>query len=139
MTKTVPKITIKELRARHNLSQEKFAESVGTTAQTVSAWEKNQLSISPKNMVRICKKYHIQSSDLYGIWYFFTVKLEFNSSLRLWKEQTMNELERTALNEILRTVTYIAEKLDELDSKISSNDSQVLEHQENWVSFPCSE
>ena len=27
----------------------------------------------------------------------------------------MNELERTALNEILRTVTYIAEKLDELE------------------------
>lgn len=25
----------------------------------------------------------------------------------------MNELERTALNEVLRTVTYIAEKLDE--------------------------
>ena len=29
----------------------------------------------------------------------------------------MNELERTALNEILRTVTYIAEKLDELDAR----------------------
>ena len=43
----------------------------------------------------------------------------------------MNELERTALNEILRTVTYIAEKLDELDSKISLSDSQALEHQEN--------
>ncbi|VSO30262.1 Uncharacterised protein [Streptococcus pneumoniae] len=28
----------------------------------------------------------------------------------------MDELERTALNEILRTVTYIAEKVDELDS-----------------------
>ena len=27
----------------------------------------------------------------------------------------MNELERTALNEIMRTVTYIAEKLDELE------------------------
>ena len=27
----------------------------------------------------------------------------------------MNELERTALNEILRTVTYIAEKLDEVE------------------------
>ena len=39
----------------------------------------------------------------------------------------MNELERTALNEILRTVTYIAEKLDELDSKISLsiNDNQA--------------
>ena len=39
----------------------------------------------------------------------------------------MNELERTALNEILRTVTYIAEKVGELDSKISLNDSQVPE------------
>ena len=47
------------------------------------------------------------------------------------KEGNMNELERTALNEILRTVTYIAEKLDELDSKISLNDSQALEHQES--------
>lgn len=31
----------------------------------------------------------------------------------------MNEIERTALNEIMRTVTYIAEKLDELDIKVS--------------------
>lgn len=67
MTEVVPKITIKELRARHNLTQEEFAKSVGTTPQTVSAWERNQLSISPKNMVTICNKYHIQSSDLYGI------------------------------------------------------------------------
>lgn len=42
----------------------------------------------------------------------------------------MNELERTALNEILRTVTYIAEKLDELDSKIILDNPQNLEHQE---------
>ena len=41
------------------------------------------------------------------------------------RSRKMNELERTALNEILRTVTYIAEKVDELDSKISLNDSQV--------------
>lgn len=39
----------------------------------------------------------------------------------------MNELERIALNEILRTVTYIAEKVDEIDSKISLTDSQVPE------------
>ena len=31
------------------------------------------------------------------------------------RRRKMNELERTALNEILRTVTYIAEKLDELE------------------------
>lgn len=39
----------------------------------------------------------------------------------------MNELERTALNEILRTVTYIAEKVDDINSKISLNDSQAPE------------
>lgn len=66
MTETVPKITIKELRARHNLTQEEFAKSVGTSAQTVSAWEKNRLSISPKSMLAICKKYNLKSSDLYG-------------------------------------------------------------------------
>ncbi len=42
----------------------------------------------------------------------------------------MNELERTALNEILRTVTYIAEKLDELESKFAKSDLQDFEHPE---------
>ena len=37
----------------------------------------------------------------------------------------MNELERTALNEILRTVIYIAEKLDEIDSKVSQSEEDV--------------
>ena len=43
----------------------------------------------------------------------------------------MNELERTALNEILRTVTYIAETVDEVDSKISLNDSQLRKELES--------
>ena len=64
-----PKITIKELRARHNLTQEEFAKTVGTTPQTVGAWEKNRLSISPKFMLAICKKYNLKSSDLYGFWF----------------------------------------------------------------------
>lgn len=42
----------------------------------------------------------------------------------------MNELERTALNEILRTVTYIAEKLDELESKLAKSDLQDFERPE---------
>lgn len=41
------------------------------------------------------------------------------------RSMKMNELERTALNEILRTVTYIAEKVDELDSKISQSEEDV--------------
>ena len=45
-----------------------------------------------------------------------------NYDNQVLEERTMNELERTALNEILRTVTYIAEKLDELDAKISQSE-----------------
>ena len=40
----------------------------------------------------------------------------------------MNELERTALNEILRTVTYIAEKVDEIDSKLSQSEDVKMLH-----------
>ena len=61
--------------------------------------------------------------------YFFKIKY-LNLRLNV-KENGMNELERTALNEILRTVTYIAEKLDELDSKISLNDSQLRKELES--------
>ena len=38
----------------------------------------------------------------------------------------MNELEKTALNEILRTVTYIAEKVDEIDSKFQSDETKDI-------------
>ncbi len=37
----------------------------------------------------------------------------------------MNELERTAINEILRAVTYIAEKVDEIDKKLSDHNQEV--------------
>ena len=46
------------------------------------------------------------------------------------RSRKMNELERTALNEILRTVTYIAEKLDELEFKLTKEDLQDSEHPE---------
>ena len=48
----------------------------------------------------------------FNLWFFRSLFLERN---------IMNELERTALNEVLRTVTYIAEKMDEIDSKISQS------------------
>ena len=38
----------------------------------------------------------------------------------------MDELERTALNEILRTVTYIAEKVDEIE-KILEPQAEIKE------------
>lgn len=36
----------------------------------------------------------------------------------------MNELERTALNEIMRTVIYISETLEEIKDKLPTNDLQ---------------
>ncbi|MFS5674383.1 hypothetical protein V2V72_07820 [Streptococcus agalactiae] len=37
----------------------------------------------------------------------------------------MNEIERATLNEILRTVTYIAEKLDKLEEQLSPHLSET--------------
>ena len=51
----------------------------------------------------------------------------------------MNELERTALNEILRTVTYIAEKLDELEFKLTKEGLQDSEHPEQLADIRYSE
>lgn len=45
------------------------------------------------------------------IYFYEVLKLETSKNQR--GVNGKNELERTALNEILRTVTYIAEKLDE--------------------------
>lgn len=42
--------------------------------------------------------------------------------LKIERRREMNELERTALNEILRTVTYIAGKVEEIDSKVSQSE-----------------
>ncbi|MBT0927827.1 hypothetical protein [Streptococcus lutetiensis] len=80
----------------------------------------------------------IESSETYGEALQLCKRVEREIELRAYEQKIktqkgadMNELEKTALNEILRTVTYIAEKVDEIDSKISLDDSQVLEHQEN--------
>lgn len=66
MNKINPKITILELRAKNKMSQKEFGKTVGVSCQTVSAWEKNILSISTKNLVEVCKLYNINPSDLLG-------------------------------------------------------------------------
>lgn len=66
MSEFKPKITILELRAKYKMSQEEFAESVGVSKQTISAWEKNIKTISIPNLIKVCEKYNIKSSDLLG-------------------------------------------------------------------------
>ena len=75
-----PNITVREIRAREKMSQKEFGKTLGVSAQTVGSWEKNVYSISPENLVKLCLTYHVSSFDLLGAWYFFTNKLEFNSS-----------------------------------------------------------
>ena len=108
-------------------------------------WETISKKLSEKNwtIYKLCLKAGIGTAGIYRLrdgvikdLQFETVKkiadaLEVSLDEFRQKGANMNELERTALNEILRTVTYIAEKLDELDTKISLSDLQVLEHQEN--------
>lgn len=66
MEEQKPKITILEIRAKNKMNQLEFAKSVGVTAQTVSAWEKNINTISASNLIKICQIYGVNSSDLLG-------------------------------------------------------------------------
>lgn len=52
------------------------------------------------------------------------------------EKSDMNELEKTALNEILRTVTYIAEKVTKIESLLSQENPS---HQESSIDTQCNE
>lgn len=61
-------ITIAELRAKHGkMSQKDFGKSIGVSAQTVNAWEKDVFKISPKNLAKIREVYGVSTSELLGV------------------------------------------------------------------------
>ncbi|RMI79755.1 helix-turn-helix transcriptional regulator [Streptococcus iniae] len=62
-----PTITISEIRAKHKLTQVEFGRSIGVSAQTVSAWESDIYTISPKNLLKIYMKYGVNSIELLGV------------------------------------------------------------------------
>lgn len=60
-------ITIAELRARHNkMSQQKLADEIGVSVDSVRRWEKNIYSISAENLVKLCKYFNVSADDLLG-------------------------------------------------------------------------
>lgn len=62
-----PTLTLRELRARYGaMTQAEFGKTIGVSAQTVSAWEKNIYSIKPIHLMAICKKYNVTSQELLG-------------------------------------------------------------------------
>jgi len=58
------KYSIKELRARFNLTQNECAEKVGTTAQTWNAWEQNAGRIQIKNAIMIAKLFSVSLDEI---------------------------------------------------------------------------
>lgn len=60
-------ITIAELRARHNkMSQQKLADEIGVSVDSIRRWEKNIYSISAENLVKLCKYFNVSADDLLG-------------------------------------------------------------------------
>lgn len=60
-------ITIAELRARHNkMSQQKLADEIGVSVDSVRRWEKNIYSISAENLVKLCKYFNVSADELLG-------------------------------------------------------------------------
>lgn len=62
-----PTITIAEIRAKNGkMSQAAFGETVGVSAQTVHAWEKDITTIRSKHLLKIYEVYGVKSSELLG-------------------------------------------------------------------------
>lgn len=59
------KYTIKELRARNKMTQEKLAELVGVSVQAVHAWEKNSNIIKLGNASRIAEVLNVKIDDIF--------------------------------------------------------------------------
>jgi len=55
---------ILQIRTEHNLSQESFAEKLGTTRQTVSRWELDQTYPTLENIVRISRIFSITTDSM---------------------------------------------------------------------------
>ena len=75
----------------------------------------------------------IESSETYGEVLKLCKRVGHEIELRAYEQKIktqkgadMNELEKTALNEILRTVTYIAEKVDKIDSKLQLEETKDI-------------
>lgn len=62
-----PMITIAEIRAKNGkMSQLEFGKSLGVSAQTVHAWEKDITTIRSKHLLKIYEVYGVKSSELLG-------------------------------------------------------------------------
>lgn len=58
---------LRELRTENNLSQEKVAELVGVSRQSVSKWETGLSNPDTENLIRLTEIYHVSLGELIGV------------------------------------------------------------------------
>lgn len=66
MNEVKPKITLREVRARFNLTQAELGEKLGVSKQTVNSWENGYTMIPSKKLIVIYQLFGIRASDLLG-------------------------------------------------------------------------
>lgn len=69
------KYTLKELRAKHNMTQEMAAEKLGVSTQTYNAWEQDFGRVKTRNANKVAKLFDVKLDEI-----FFTSELENKSS-----------------------------------------------------------
>lgn len=56
---------MKQLRIRHNLSQENIADIIGVSQACIVRYEKGLICISTSNLYKFCKEFKISISDIF--------------------------------------------------------------------------
>ena len=57
--------TLKELRARKNVTQQQAADDLGVSATTYNAWEKDISNTSISNVVKVANYYGVELSEIF--------------------------------------------------------------------------
>jgi len=65
MTTAERKYTLKELRARKDVTQEQAAKDLNVSVQTYNAWEKNISNIAISKVVRVAEYYGVQLGEIF--------------------------------------------------------------------------
>lgn len=59
---------ISDLRKNNeNMSQRELADAINVTQASISRWEKNQLSISGANLIKLATYFKVSADELLGI------------------------------------------------------------------------
>lgn len=59
------KYTLKELRARKDVTQEQAAKALGVSAQTYNAWEKDISNVSVSKVLKVANYYGVNISNIF--------------------------------------------------------------------------